>query len=79
MLYRKSQDYNNIVLELLSIVPTKSANSLADVVNAAWEVYLDDGKWCELNCSEDEKNNILNELTIKSFEILEIRQRLSIQ
>lgn len=76
LLYRRSDNYDKIKSELLSMVPTSTANSLADVTNAAWEVYFIEGKWQGLNLSNQDKVGFLNELTTKSFEILEIRQRL---
>ncbi len=76
MLYKKSFIYDKFISELLNIVPISSANSLADITNAAWDVYFMLDKWKDLNLKNEEKNIILNDLTIKSFEILEIKQRL---
>lgn len=76
VLYKKSDEQGEIIAELISMVPTRIANSLADVTNAAWEVYFTNEKWNDLKLSEDDKIKFLNELTIKSFEILEINQRI---
>ena len=77
--YEKSPNFDDYKQELLSIVPISSAKNLADVTNAAWEVYFDDNKWSELkHLSQAEKFILLNELTIKSFEILEINHRISL-
>lgn len=76
VLYKTSQDFDKMKLELLSMVPTSSANSLADVTNAAWSIYFTEEKWKEQKLSDQQKIEVLNELAIKSFEILEIKQRL---
>jgi hypothetical protein len=76
VLYSKSDHYEKIKSELLSVIPTSSANSLADITNAAWDVFFSLDSWNVLAKAESEKVALLNELTIKSFEILEIKQRL---
>lgn len=79
VLYAKSTDYDRFESCLLDMVPISTAISLADITNAAWDVYFKEDKWKDLkNLNEEEKVVFLNELTIKSFEILEIKQRLQL-
>ena len=76
--YKKSSNFVNYKNELLAMIPISSAQTLADVTNAAWEVYFDNDKWPQLkHLPQEEQFNFLNELTIKSFEILEINHRIS--
>ena len=77
VLYTRSANFNFITSQLLSGVPISSANTLADITNASWEVYFKEEKLGGLDLLEGQKVEFLNELTIKSFEILEIKQRLN--
>jgi hypothetical protein len=77
VLYQKSTNYRMIIKDFLDGAPTNSAKTLADITNASWELYFNRQKWRKLGFSEKQKNDFLNELTIKSFELLEIKQRLN--
>lgn len=79
VLYERSADYDHFKDDLLTMVPISTAKSLADITNAAWDVYFKEDKWEKVfieNEIEEKKVVFLNELTLKSFEILEIHQRL---
>ncbi|MBN1599036.1 MAG: hypothetical protein JW894_12145 [Bacteroidales bacterium] len=76
VIYAKPSNYSELKSQILSGVPVSSANSLADITNVAWDVYFEENKWDDIKISENKKIAFLNELTIKSYEILEINQRL---
>lgn len=77
LLYTKSNKYDSLVDDLLMTIPVNNASSLAEIVNVAWEVYFLEDKWKSLGDLKDsDKMDLINELTLKSFEILEIKQKL---
>jgi hypothetical protein len=60
------------------LVPARGAESLANIVNAGWAASLDDDLWKEHAHVHVRKHQILNELILKSIEILEIERRTSV-
>lgn len=59
------------------VVPAASANSLSDIVNAAWQVHLSPENFLTQaypGARQDQADVVLNELVLKSFEVLQIKR-----
>jgi len=61
-------------LELL--VPASEMSQVQSVLNAAWQVHVEDDVWCEYQDVLERKDEILNELLLKSFEVNQIEAYL---
>jgi hypothetical protein len=57
--YKRAPNHNEIKAELISGVPTSLANSMADITNAAWDIYFTEDAW-PLLVDEGEKTEFLN-------------------
>ncbi len=75
-MYAKGETYKLALDDMKSMVPSSESRELADITNAVWELQLDDDVWSECSFSKQDKSELLKSLAIKSFEILEIKQRL---
>jgi hypothetical protein len=72
--------WKKITADFKNLVPTSQAPSLADIINAGWDVYHDKKFLKELDHTDEEwKRNLdhrrlsmINELVLKSVEIFEI-------
>jgi hypothetical protein len=56
-------------------VPASSATSFADVIGAAWSVYLAPDFWNKDTVPAERRFDVLNELTLKTIEVLEFEAR----
>ena len=56
-------------------IPASDVNSLADIINAGWKAYVDPNLW-EQNHSPMQKFSALNELILKTVEVLEFEIRM---
>lgn len=59
---------------LWEIKPTKNHDTIADIINAAWEIRLKVREWEIVGVKEARKLYILNDLVFKSFEGVEVPQ-----
>ena len=57
-------------------IPISSATSISDIVNAGWICYLDDTIWLINEIKPEEKDRLIKELILKSFEVYEVERRL---
>ena len=75
---RDANKVNNIIEQFKKwVVPTAQKETLADILCAAWKCYLDEGLWNHVSQIEKEDwRRILQDLTFKSFEVLEVTERL---
>lgn len=56
------------------MVPATGASSLANILNAGWKASLDSSLWTGLPNVYASKRAVLNEIVLKSVEVLEIEQ-----
>ena len=54
------------------MVPSEESNSLADILNAAWEAYEDDDLWDSASIAATDKDRILRDLVLKNVEIFNV-------
>src|SRR5882672_3741615 len=65
---------DEIVEELTKVVPASAPSSLSAIVSAGWQVMLKQNLWTEYPQIKDRRGT-LNELLLKSAQVLEINQR----
>jgi hypothetical protein len=58
------------------LVPAAGSGGLVNILNAGWEAYHDADLWQHLPNVLEQRTDVLNELVLKSVEILEIEQIL---
>ena len=64
-----------VILERFKqVVPAENCKKLADIINAAWVVFNDDGFWKGIPQIYDRREETLKELVLKNIEIFEIEQ-----
>ena len=56
------------------LIPVSAIGNLTDILAAAWELYYDRELWAG-TISKEERVETLNELVLKSIEILEFEER----
>jgi len=76
---RDNDDVHRICESFKKVIPATGAKSLANIINAAWEIFLYDKKcWDKdypITVKEPEKRvELLRELALKSFEVFEIER-----
>ena len=71
-----SQNIEAVYNDFKDIHPASVDVCFADIVNAAWRGYLEDNLWPARTVSDDRKFEVISELTFKSIEVLEYRQRM---
>jgi hypothetical protein len=59
------------------VVPARGARSLAEILEAAWLAFEDEGLWREIPELHSKKDDVLKELILKNIEIFEIEKRQS--
>ena len=57
------------------VVPAKDARSLADILNAAWLAFEDEGLWESIPELHRKRDEVLKELILKNIDIFEIERR----
>ncbi len=57
------------------VVPSRNPAALSNILNAAWEAYLDDTLWKDKPHIAD-RSFVLKELVLKNIEVLDIENRL---
>lgn len=73
-------DIDNAYAALVHVVPATNTNGIASIVNAAWRLSLEDGNFFTKiypRADPSEKDVVLNELVLKSFEVYEIERRVA--
>jgi hypothetical protein len=71
----KAEKVGEILSEFRSVVPASSAETLVDILDAAWKCYYDDNLWVNVeNIQRDDRLRVLRDLVLKSFEILEVKE-----
>ncbi|CAN5844331.1 hypothetical protein BH20PSE1_BH20PSE1_17070 [soil metagenome] len=76
---RDNNDVHRICESFKKVIPATGAKSLANIINAAWQIFLYDKKCWEkdypVTVKEPEKRvELLRELALKSFEVFEIER-----
>jgi len=76
---RDNNDVNRIFESFKKVIPATGAQSLANIINAAWKIFLDDTNyWAAdypITVEKPEKRiELLGELALKSFEVFEIEK-----
>lgn len=61
---------------LEKFIPISKANSLSDILNAAWLCFHKEKIWEEYSFTPDEKDQHLKDLVLKSIEVFEIEELL---
>jgi hypothetical protein len=56
---------------LTKLRPVEGENCIADIINAAWEIRFDLANWKVPGVLENKKIHVLNDLVLKSFEVVE--------
>ncbi len=68
---------DSISRDFQKVVPTSSATTLADILNAGWKCYHNSKLWHDVvEIPACERHRILGELILKSIEVLEIDERM---
>ncbi len=75
---RNPNDVNRIVSLFKRVIPATGAESLADIINAAWCIYLDPVNPWEhdypITNKPERRASLTRELALKSFEVFEIER-----
>jgi hypothetical protein len=56
------------------VVPPVGGAGLADILNAGWRVFEDDGFWKEYDHIYNDKARVLRDLLLKSIELIEVEE-----
>jgi hypothetical protein len=59
------------------LVPAWGVQHIADILNAAWKIYLDPTFWDHVPKISESRLAVLTELTLKSFEVYEYERLVS--
>jgi hypothetical protein len=68
----KPDSWRNICAAFRQSVPASKLTGLPEIINAAWEVYLDAKFAPKEICGNKPRRDVLNEMVFKTIEILEI-------
>ncbi len=55
-------------------IPPDNIVCLADIINAAWQVYIDENFWVNEFIDNENKGRILKELALKTIELFEVQK-----
>lgn len=69
-----SSEVSRIVNRFKRVTPAENCRCIADILNAAWQAYLDPTFWNSVPAISAEGEGVLKELTLKNLEIFEIEQ-----
>jgi hypothetical protein len=69
---------DRIAKQFISLSPASQANSLADIINAGWQIRLNPTSWEAFDFDEATGRAILNDLVYKTVEVLEYETRVGI-
>jgi hypothetical protein len=69
---------DRIAKHFISLSPASQANSLADIINAGWQIRLNPTSWEAFDFDEATGRTILNDLVYKTVEVLEYETRVGI-
>ncbi|MCG2771259.1 MAG: hypothetical protein L6277_04110 [Desulfobacterales bacterium] len=67
-------EQNKIYESLKKVVPAENCKTLPDILNAAWEAYLDPHLWKGIPHVRKKKDLVLKNLILKNIEVFEIDQ-----
>lgn len=74
---RTRKNVNAIAGDFRLVVPARTATTMTDIVNAAWECHHDSKLWNDVpQITPDDRRRVLNDLVLKSLEVLEVSERL---
>lgn len=80
---RTSEGVGEVCQAFEQIVPIVKAHTLTDVLNAGWRCYQREDLWQDIRHAKEagkaNKVGILQELILKSVEILEVEERLAVE
>ena len=71
---RDEKEWKPICDAFRNYVPAQDATDLSQIMNAAWDVYLDETYMKELEAGGRRRVTMLNELVLKSIEVLEMNR-----
>ncbi|HLK15196.1 MAG TPA: hypothetical protein VKT78_10350 [Fimbriimonadaceae bacterium] len=74
---RDDQGIKAALRDFQTVIPARNASSLPTIANAGWAAYHDLEIWDKYPDMAKRKQEVLNDLVLKSAEILEISQRLT--
>lgn len=69
-------EVQRIYSRLRLVVPAERCRSLADILNAGWQAYVDRDFWRDVPHIGDRKRRVLQELILKNIEVFQIEQKL---
>lgn len=59
-----------------NLVPAFEVDNLADIINAGWKAWLDNRLWENIPSVAGRRREVLNELILKSIEVMEFETRI---
>jgi hypothetical protein len=73
----KPECIEKAVASLLDVVPIDCCETVSGIMNAAWEAFQKSDKWSDYPEIKAKEHFVLSDLVIKSFEIMEVNDRIS--
>ena len=70
-----TEEAKRILARFRIAVPAVGCSNFADILNAGWMAFTDDQLWSDSPALHKNRYGILNELVLKTVEILEIEHR----
>lgn len=71
------QESGRIAEQMRKVSPAEGTKTLADILNAAWELYEDPDLWADHPQILNKRERVLREVVLKNVEVFEIEQRLN--
>lgn len=74
---RSTENIEAIICDLKMIIPADGSASLVDLVNAGWKLFIDGDLWKDLpQILPEERESVLQDLILKSCEVMEFTERM---
>lgn len=77
IVFPNDDERDRIERTFLSLTPATGCRCLADIINAGWKVRTDVTAWHGYGFSPERKREVLNDLVLKTIEVMEFEARVS--